>query len=148
MPAPLLGTDVRVWIESATAGTFNMIKGNTTLRRTRNGSTFSTGSKDDFPYDPQAAGTRTLSIAAEFVPQYPDTNGMGRLETLANGATPAPFKIQLRKGGASGASPADVLFEGSVYCTDLNDQQDNNNPQSISCTFVIASAPTTDKLGG
>jgi predicted secreted protein len=144
--AKKLGNDYRLWIESATPGTYNEIKGNTTLTRNRSGSTIDTSSKENFPYGTQAAGMRTMSIGATFRPDLPDANGYGRLETLANSATATPFNVQIRKGGSAGATPGDVVFAGSVYVTDFSDSQNQNAVVEVTCTFVLAAAPETDTL--
>jgi predicted secreted protein len=143
--AKKLGNDYRVWIESSTPGTYNEIKGNTSLTINRNGATIDTSSKENFPYATQAGGMRTMSISATFRPDLPDATGYGRLVTLANGATSTPFNIQIRKGGSAGAD-ADAVFEGSLYATDLNDTMSQNAVVETSATFVIAAAPTTDAL--
>ncbi|HEY0116288.1 MAG TPA: hypothetical protein VGB54_11240 [Allosphingosinicella sp.] len=140
-----LGNDYRVWIESAVAGTYNEIKGNTALTRNRSGSTIDTSSKENFPYATQAAGMRTLSIGATFRPDLPDANGYDRLLTLANGTAGAPFNIQIRKGGSAGDTD-DVVFEGSVTVTDLSDNMGQNAVLETSCTFVLSAAPETDTL--
>ena len=144
--AKLLSNNYRIWLESATAGTYNELKGNANLSVTRNGSTIDLTSKSDFPYAAQGPGARQVSISAELVVDLPDTLGYTRLETLTNAAVAAPFNIQIRKGGSSGATPADVVFAGSVYCTDLNTDFSVNSGVKVTCTFVAAAAPTTDVL--
>src|SRR5690349_21116328 len=116
-----LGNDYRIWVESAVAGTFNEIKGNTSLTINRAGGAIDTSSKETFPYGTQAAGARTVSIAATFRPDLPDATGYGRLASNAKAAVATPFNIQIRKGGSAGVAPGDVVFEGSVYATDFND---------------------------
>jgi hypothetical protein len=144
--AKKLGNDYRIWIESATPGTYNEIKGGQNLSVNRSGGTIDTSTKDDFPYGTQAPGLRQVAIPAAFIPNLPDANGYTRLATLANAATATPFNIQIRKGGSTGASPGDVVFECSVYVTDFNTSFDQNDAVKATCTFVSASAPTTDAL--
>ena len=141
-----LGNDYRVWVESAVEGTYNEVKGNTALMLNRSGGAIDTSSKETFPYGTQAAGARTVSISATFRPDLPDADGYGRVSTLAKATVSTPFSIQIRKGGSAGADPADVVFEGSVYATDFNDQLGMNEVVETSTTFVLAAAPVVDEL--
>jgi predicted secreted protein len=141
-----LANDYRLWIESATPGTYNMILGQQDLSLTRNGQTIDISSKDDFPYAAQAAGARTLNIALSGVADLPDATGYTRLETVALATIATPFNVQIRKGGSAGADPADVVFEGSVYATDFSNPMSRNDAVKYNVTLVAAAAPSTDSL--
>jgi hypothetical protein len=141
-----LGNDYRLWVESATPGTYNMVKGQMGLTQNGQGSTIDTTSKDDFPYGTQAPGTRNGSISVECIPDLPDPNGFTRIETLANAAIPDPFNVQIRKNGSSGADPADVVLEVSVYCTDFPKNYGMNEAVKSNWTLVYAAAPAFDAL--
>lgn len=138
-----VANNYRLWIESATPGTYNEIKGGQGTSITRNGSTIDMSVKSDFPYAAQAPGMRAVSVSASFIPDLPDANGWLRLETLANAVVAVPFNIQVRKGGSAGVT-GDTVFQCSVYCTDLNDGFDVNAPAQKNLTFVAAAAPTID----
>jgi hypothetical protein len=142
-----LGNNYRLWIESTTPGTYNMLKGQGNLTQNNQAGTIDTTSKDDFPYGTQAPGTRQGSIAIELIPDLPDATGFTRVETLANAAVPAPFNVQIRKGGSAGADPADVIFQASVYCTDFPKNFGMNEAVKVNFTLVYAAAPTIDVLG-
>lgn len=144
--AKRLGNDRRIWVESATPGTYNMVKGNQTIRVSRSGNTFSIGTKDDFPIDPQAPGLRTVSLACSFIPDLPDATGFTRLASFGTSASPSPVNIQVRAGGASGADPDDVEFECSMYVTQQDSSADANAPVGSDFTLVAAAAPTVDTL--
>lgn len=144
--AKKLGSDYRLWIESATPGTYNMIKGNVSLSYAASGSTIDTTSKDDYPFSTRAAGQRDLSIDFEIVPDLPDATGYTRFETQANLTAPTPTNFAIRKGGASGADPADVVVKGSFYITDLSVTLNNNEPVKVTGKLIAASAPTTFTL--
>jgi hypothetical protein len=144
--AKKLGNDYRLWIESATPGTYNEIKGNQDLSVSRDGGTIDTSAKSDFPYGTSAPGLRSLSIQSSFIPDLPDVNGYTRLETLANAASVTPINLQIRKGGSAGVSPGDVVLAGAFYATQFNHGKGQNAPVSANVTFVAASAPTTDVL--
>jgi predicted secreted protein len=141
-----LSNDYRLWIESATPGTYNMIAGQQTLSINRAGGTIDTTTKDDYPYGSQAAGSRTVAIPYSLLPNLPDANGFTRLESLTNASVSTPFNIQIRKGGTTGNGTTDVVFQSSVYNTDFNTNLDGNTPVKATGTLVNAAAPTTDTL--
>jgi hypothetical protein len=120
--AKKLGNDYRLWIESATPGTYNMIKGQQDLSINRNGATIDTSSKDDFPYGTSAPGLRSLSIPFALIPDLPDATGYTRLETQALAATAQAVNFQIRKGGTTGNGTTDLVFQCSMYITDFNSQ--------------------------
>lgn len=144
--AKKLGNDYRLWIESATPGTFNQVSGQKGLTVDRQAQTIDLSSKNDFPYAAQAAGARSVSIQLEMIPDLPDANGFTRMETLANATTSTPFNIQVRGNGDSGADPADVVFECSVYATNFPTNFAQNDGVSCSVTLVAAEAPSVDAL--
>lgn len=139
-----LGNDYRLWIESAVAGTYNEIKGQQVLKRSRQTQPVDTTTKDDFPYGTQASGTKTLTLDCEILPNLPDANGYTRLETRAAGSDPTNF--QIRKGGAAGASPADVVFEASMYIGNFDDEMNLNSAVKATFQLTLAAAPVTDAL--
>lgn len=142
--AKKLGNDYRLWIESATPGTFNEIKGGTSLKINRQASTIDTSTKDDFPYGTQAPGLKSLTIDAEIFPNLPDANGYTRLETGASGSS--PVKFQIRKGGSTGAV-GDVVFEASLYIGNFNTDFPKNDVVKCDFQLTLAAVPTTDTLG-
>lgn len=144
--AKKLSNDYRIWIDSEVPGTPAEIKGNQSLSISRSSSPIDTSTKDDFPYGTAAPGLRSVSVAGGFVPNLPDANGWERVEDVANAAVATPVKIQIRKGGASGAAPADVVFECSMYVTIDSTNMDQNTPLSATVTFTAAAAPTIDTL--
>jgi hypothetical protein len=99
--AKKLGNDYRLWIESATPGTYNEIKGGQELSVSRSAATIDTSTKDDFPYGTSAPGMRQLSVPFSIIPNLPDATGYTRFETVANAATATPTNFQIRKGGSA-----------------------------------------------
>jgi hypothetical protein len=144
--AKRLANDRRLWVESATPGTFNMVKGNQNLSISRSGGTIDGTSKDDFPFMINLPGPRNLSLGASFIPDLPDVNGFERLQTVARATTVTPINIQVRKGGAAGVAPGDVEFECSMYVTDDNMDAGQGKVIDNSFVFVPAAAPTVDAL--
>lgn len=144
--AKKLGNDYRLWVESATAGVYNEVKGGQSLSVNQSGSTIDTSTKDNFPFGTQAPGLRSVSISAEMIPDLPDANGFTRLESLANASSATPVNIQIRKGGSAGVSPGDVVYAGGVYVTEWNQSYGMNDAVKATATLVAASAPTTNTL--
>ena len=142
--AKKLGNDYRLWIESAVAGTYNEVKGQTTLKIGRQSGTIDTSTKDDFPYGTQAPGLKTLTIDVELYPNLPDANGYTRMETLAAGT--APVNFQIRKGGSAGASPGDVVFAASMYIGNFDTDMSKNDVVKCTTQLSPAASPTTDTL--
>ena len=143
MMAKKLGNDYRLWIESAVAGTFNEVKGGTSLKINRTSNLIDTSTKDDFPYGTQAPGLKSLTIDSEIYPNLPDASGYGRLETIASGSE--PVGIQIRKGGSEGVE-ADVVFEASMYVGNFNTDMRKNDVVKSDFQLSLAAAPTTDAL--
>lgn len=141
--AKRLGNDYRLWIESAMAGTFNEIKGQTTLKISRQAGSIDTSTKDDFPYGTQAPGLKTLTVDVELYPNLPDATGYTRFETLSQGSTPVNF--QVRKGGSAGAA-GDVVFEASMYIGNFDTDMSKNDVLKVTAQLTLAAAPGTDVL--
>ena len=138
-----LSNNYRVWIESSTPGTYNLIKGQAGAKVSRSASSIDLTTKDDAGYGSSAPGTRSLTVTMSLKPNLPDANGWTRLETLAKAAAPAPFNIQIRKGGDAGGT-GDVVFACSVYGNVDGDDYGLNSGVNMDVTFSAAAAPTTD----
>lgn len=141
--AKKLGNDYRLWIESATAGTYNEIKGGTSLKVNRQSSSIDTSTKDDFPYGTQAPGLKTLTIDFEIYPNLPDITGFTRLETMSQGS--APVNFQIRKGGSAGLT-TDKIFEASMYIGNFDSDFGKNDVVKYTGQLSLAAAPATDTL--
>lgn len=141
--AKKLGNDYRLWIESATPGTYNEIKGQIALSVSRQSSPIDTSSKDDFPYGTSAPGLKTLTIDAECYPNLPDANGFTRLETLSQGSAAVMF--QIRKGGSAGVT-GDKVFEASMYIGSFDTDFGKNDVVKAKWQLTLASPPATDAL--
>jgi hypothetical protein len=140
-----LGNDYRLWIESAVAGTYNEVKGNTAITVNRQGGLFDTSSKDDGAYATQGPGLKAVSLSVTTRPNLPDANGYTRLETIAL-TSPAPAtNYQVRKGGSAGVT-GDTVFQASMYVANLNTSYPLNGVLEASFELGLAAAPTIDAL--
>jgi len=144
--AKKLGNDYLLWVESDTAGTYNLVKGQQTLSISRDAGSIDTTSKDEAGYGTSAPGLKSLKLSLEIIPNLPDVNGYTRLETLANAAPASPFKVQVRKGGQTGL-PADAVFEGLVYGNIGESSFGQNEAVKAKVEFSAAAAPVKDVLG-
>lgn len=140
-----MGNDYRLWIESATAGTYNLIKGQQSLSYDRNSGAIDTSTKDAFPYATSAAGLFDVSISLDGIADLPDANGFTRTETQFKSQTTTKF--QIRKNGASGATPGDVVFEGLCNILGLPITYGQNDAVKYKLSLGLAAAPTIDALG-
>lgn len=141
-----LGNDYLLWVESSTAGTYNLIKGQQSLGISRDAGSIDTTTKDESGYGTSAPGLKSLKISLDTIPNLPDATGFTRLETLASAAPAVPFNVQIRKGGANGTN-ADVVFAGSVYGNIASTEFGQNDAVKAKIEFTAAAAPTTDTLG-
>lgn len=143
--AKKLGNDYLLWVESVTPGTYNLVKGQQTLSVSRDAGSIDTTSKDESGYGTSAPGLKSLKLSLDTIPNLPDANGYTRLETLCNAAPAVPFKIQIRKGGQTGAT-GDAVFEGLVYGNIASTEFGQNDAVKSKIEFSAAAAPTTDAL--
>lgn len=144
--AKKLGNDYLVWVESSTAGTFNLVKGQQSVSISRDAGSIDTTTKDDQGYGTSAPGLKSLKLSLDTIPNLPDANGYTRLESLCNAAPQTPFNIQIRKGGAAGSN-TDVVFAGLVYGNITSTEFGQNDAVKAKVEFSAAAAPTTDVLG-
>jgi hypothetical protein len=131
------GDDHSVFIEAATAGQFNKIKGQRELSHSFAMGTYSQSTKDS-PVEINGAAGVTHGITFAFMPDLPDANGATRLKTLAS--TRATTRIQIRNA-------ADVVvFDCVMRITGFNTDYPFRDGVGVQATLVPAAAPTVDLL--
>jgi hypothetical protein len=140
-----LANDYMVWVESATAGTYNVIRGQQGATINRSSSSIDTSTKDDSGYGTSAPGLKGLTVDFSMIPNLPDITGYTRYETLCNAQPVAPFNVQIRKGGLTG-STTDVVFQCLVYGNLDSTGFDQNAAVAVKSTLSAAAAPTVDVL--
>lgn len=139
--AKKLGNDYRLFVQSATAGTFNQPAGQGNLTKTGGKNFSSNATKDTEGYDTQQPGLKSLTLKLEMIPNLPDANGYTRMETLDK--TDAPEVYQIRK---KPFSEDDAVFEALMY-TGLDDTGFNQGESvKVGVTLTLAEAPTIDAL--
>ena len=139
----LLGNNYLAWLQSATAGTFNAIRGQGTLSDSRSQTEIDTSDKTTSGYATSAYGLIKVDIELDIKVNLPDANGYTRLETLANSQTPEVF--QVRKNGTAGAL-ADAIFSASCYFTIKSRKFNKDGTVDATIGIGLASAPTIDQL--
>jgi hypothetical protein len=142
----LNGNDYRLFVESATPGTYAELKGQGDMELNETSSTTDTTTKDEFPYGSSMAGARSLTLSVNVVPNLPDAGGYTRLETIAKAAVSTSVKLQIRKGGSAGVSPGDVVHECVWNITGRPRSFGQGGAVTGSFTFANAAAPTVDAL--
>jgi predicted secreted protein len=141
--AKALGNNYMVWIESSTPATYNLIKGQQGGKVTRNAATIDLSTKDNAGYGTNAPGLKDWSIDLTVLPDLPDATGYTRLESQCAATPQVPFNIQIRKGGAAGAT-GDVVFAGSVYGNLDSTDFAQNSGVPVAVKLLGNGAPTTD----
>ena len=143
--AKKLGNDYRVWVESATAGTYNEIKGQQDLKISRQAASIDTSTKDDGSYGTQAPGQKSLTLDFSFIPNLPDANGYTRFEARALASPQVATKFQVRKGGSAGAT-GDVVFEASMWTGNFDTDYGRNGAVTCTGQLTLESPPVIDLL--
>jgi predicted secreted protein len=125
------------FIESSTAGTFNVIKGQrgSTIGKSLN--TYSVATKDSGGWDINAAGLMTADMSVELVPDLPDSTGFTRCETLH--AAKTVTRVQWKFGST-------VVFDAPVLISNINNDFPFNDAVGAQISFVLAGAPTVNAL--
>lgn len=140
-----LSNDYMLWVESSTAGTYNVIRGQQGVTINRSSSDIDTSTKDDSGYGTSAPGLKGLSLDLGIIPNLPDVTGYTRFETLANAQPATPFNVQIRKGGLTGSN-TDVVFACLMYGNLDSTGFDQNTAVNVKAKLNAAVAPTTDAL--
>lgn len=139
----LLGNDYLGWIETATPGTFVALLGQGTLTENRSQASIDTGDKTSGSYGTGAFGNIQLKQSLDLKVNLPDA-GYSRLETMVNSRT--PFLWAIRKGGAAGADPGDVIFKAQVYASITSRTFTKDGTVDVKIDLMIAAAPTVDAI--
>ncbi|WBO23932.1 hypothetical protein [Sphingomonas abietis] len=141
--AVLLGNQYLAWLESATAGTYNPIKGQGTFSETRNPQEIDTSDKTTAGFNTGAFGNVAWKGELDVKVKLPDVNGYTRLETQCNAGI--PFNFQIRKNGLAGVV-ADAIFSASVYGAITSRTFNKDGTVDVKVSLSLADAPTVDTL--
>lgn len=138
-----LGAEYMLWIEGATAGTYNLLGGQKPLSFDRTAASLTTGTKATYPYITSRAGAISISIGCDGQVELPDANGFTRVETkfLAR----EPIKVQIRKDGTAGVSE-DAVFECEMAIISFPVEYPEDGLVSYKLSLEPFAAPTIDTL--
>ncbi len=136
-----LGSDYRLFLQTATAGTFVQPAGQGNLTVNRGKGFNSSATKDQEGVDTQTPGLRSLSIKQDIVPDLPDAQGYTRMETLDKSNAAEIYQIR-KKPFATG----DVVFECSMYTALDNTDFNQGETVKAGVTLQPAAQPTVDLL--
>lgn len=142
--AKLYGNDYMLWVESTTPGTYNLLKGQTNLTESRSRPSIDTSDKTTSGYSTGSFGNQSLSLSCDVNVDLPDTTGYTRIETNSNAKT--AIKCQVRKGGAAGATPADVVLEATWFASLSNKNFPKDGVVNAKVDLALASQPTIDLM--
>lgn len=133
-----------LWVQSATPTVFNFPRGQSDLNHSASRSTIETSDKASYPDKTYAVTERDRSISLTVRPDYPDVNGIARMEALFNSGAAEVY--QVRKNGAAGNGTTDRIFECSMVISQFNKTHNKGELRSIAITLVPAAAATIDLL--
>jgi predicted secreted protein len=141
--ATKIGNDYLVWVAApATTPTYWLFGGQQSGVVSTSREEADASHKTSGGYALSAPGLRRRTITLEFVADLPDT-GYTVVET-AEKSSSREVLVQIRRGGVTGADPADVIFAGLMGVTALNVNAPLNGVVGGSVTFSTAAAPTFD----
>lgn len=134
------GDNYQLGIEGATAGAFNVIRGQRELSHDFGMGTYSQSTKDS-PVEINGSGAVSHQITLAFMPDLPDANGATRLKTLT--AARGTVRVQIR---AAPFATGSVVFDCVMRVTSFNTNYPFRDGVGVQVTFVPAAAPTVDLL--
>lgn len=136
----LNANDYRLFIESATPGTFNAPAGQISVTTDRGEVSFSTIDKAS-AVETTGRAMRTYNLSLEYRPDLPDTNGHTRLETFYG--TGNALNVQIRK---SPFGTSDSVYTASVRVSAMNTGSPLNDVNTTTATLTALAAPSVDAL--
>jgi hypothetical protein len=139
--AKKLGSDYRLFVQSATAGTFNQPAGQGNLSIDRGKAFSSNATKDQEGVDTQSPGLRTITIKQDLTPDLPDANGYTRIETLDKSNATEVYQIRKKPFATS-----DIVFECLMYTSIDSTGLDQGASVKSPLTLQPAAQPTVDAL--
>jgi predicted secreted protein len=139
--AKKLGSDYRLYVQSATPATFNQPAGQGNLTINRSKAFTSSATKDTEGVDTQTPGLRTLSITQAIIPDLPDANGYTRMETLDKSNAAEVYQVRKKPFATE-----DVVFECLMYTSLDNTGMEQGTSVSAGVTLQPAAQPTVDSL--
>jgi hypothetical protein len=141
--AVLIGNNYLVWVAAPGGSpTYTTFGGQQDGTLESNRATFDASHKTSGTVALKGPGLRDVTINLNYVADLPDT-GYTVVETAHKGAT-GRVLVQIRKDGAAGTSPDDVIFAAEMLVTNLSVAQALNGAVSGSVNFELSAVPTTD----
>jgi hypothetical protein len=136
----LSANNYRVFIESATTGSFNVVAGQISHTIDRGEVSYSTVDKASTVEVTERA-MRNYAMSMEYRPDLPDANGHARLETIyASGASAG---VQVRK---SPFASGDVVFACIMRVASMGASSPLNDVHATTVSLTPTAAPSTDLL--
>lgn len=137
-----LGNDKQLFVQSATAGTYNVVKGQGNLTRGQKAATIDISDKNNAPYGLTAPGNFDISLDMAGVMDLPDVNGIERVYTQFKARATELFEIR-----KAPFAVGDMIWRASCYVTGFDIDEAKDGATTYKMTLGLAAAPSTDTLG-
>jgi len=136
-----LGDDYKIYVESTTAGAFNVLEGQSSLSISSPQDLIDQTAKGD-TYKLRQPGRPDRTISAGGGLRLPDTTGVGRAYDLYVARTAARY--QIRRTPFSGS---DIVFDASMWTSNLERDLGDQQNATWSLQLTLNTAPTVDLVG-
>ena len=129
------GNDYRLYIESSTPDTYNIIAGQRSCTKSGNRSVFDKSSKTS-TYAFKGVGIKEIGITCEGVLDLPDANGFTRMESLWISGAAEKYRVQL--------DGSTTVWEAEMKVSKLDVSPPFNGEVTYSIELVLTANPVTD----
>ena len=141
--AILIGNEYNVWVAAPGGSpTYTRFGGQQDGALESSRATFDASHKTSGTFALKGPGLREVSINMSYVADLPDV-GYTVVETAHKSAT-GTVLVQVRKDGALGTAPDDVIFAGLMLVSSFSANMALNGAVSGSVSMETFAAPTTD----
>lgn len=137
--------DYMVWVAAvATPTAFSLLGGQQDLSWESQGQTIDASHKTSGTFALKLRGLRDITTTVQIVTDLPDT-GYTIIETAHKSAS-GQVVVQIRKDGAAGTAPDDVVFQAQMFVASMSISGPLNGVVSGNITFELAGVPAIDML--
>lgn len=127
--------------DAASPEVFNIVAGQRGLQRSGSTNLVDQSDKTNYPYAVQAPGRTQFQITVPGVRDLPDPNGLEAVYAQWLAGTASQYQILNTE-----PSPDTVVFQASMYVSNFEQDDPDEESGSFTFTLTLAAAPTVDDL--